>query len=149
MNIIPDWTLVGLQVLPFLTLMAGLHFILFKPMLAYLQERRDATQGARKEAEALQDKAALKLTQWEAAFARAQAEVAEYRARRRAEAQAVYQKRIAEARAEAETRLADAVEVIQGEAALAREDLVKIARILSQDMATRALGRSLAAQPEA
>jgi F0F1-type ATP synthase membrane subunit b/b' len=63
MNIIPDPILVVLQALPFLVLLAGLHVILYKPMLAYLAERREATAGAKKAAQELQERAALKLQQ--------------------------------------------------------------------------------------
>ena len=117
MNINPDWILVGLQVLPFFTVIIGLNVILFKPMMAYLAARRAATVGERKVAEALQEKATLKLQQWEAALSRANGEVAEYRSQKRAEAQAVHAKRIAQARAEAEVRR-QAKEVARREEAL-------------------------------
>lgn len=144
MNIIPDPILVGLQVLPFFATIAGLYFILFKPMLAYLHARREATVGERKKAEALQEKATLKLQQWEAALARARVEVADFRSHRRAEAQAVYARRIAQARAEADKLVADEVTVLQGETALAREQVGPMARQIANDMASRTLGRPLA-----
>ena len=143
MNIIPDWTLVGLQVLPFFAAIAGLHFILFRPMLAYLHARREATVGERKQAEALQEKATLKLQQWEAALARAQQEVADFRAAERAKAQAVYVARVASARAEADRQVQDEVAVLQGEAALAREQVGRMSRSIAADMAASTLGRSL------
>lgn len=143
LNIIPDPILVLVQAFPFFVLIYGLNAILFKPMLAYLKERESATAGAKEEAEELQEKAALKLTQWEAALARALAEVAEFRTTKRLEAQAAYAKRVAAARAEAEVHIADAVDVIAGEAALAREQIAPMARSLSAEMASRALGRSI------
>jgi F0F1-type ATP synthase membrane subunit b/b' len=144
MSIEPDLVLVALQSLPFFLMIFGLHVILFKPMLAYLEQRREATQGAREEAIALQEKAELKVQQWEAALTRAHAEVADFRAQRRAEAQAVYARRIAQARAEADKRIGDQVAVIAGEASLAREEVGRLSRILADDMATRTLGRPLA-----
>lgn len=132
-----------MQALPFFVTIAGLHFILFKPMLAYLAARREATEGERKKAAALTERAELKLQQWEAALQRAHAEVAEFRSAKRAESQAVYAKRVAAARAEAEAQIADAVAVIAGEAELAREQVGAMARQVAQDMATRALGRGL------
>ncbi len=143
MNIIPDPILVLVQAFPFFVLIYGLNAILFKPMLAYMKERDAATAGAREEAEELQEKAALKVTQWEAALARALAEVAEFRSAKRLEAQAAYAKRVATARKEAEAHIADAVDVIAGEAALAREQIGPMARMLSADMASRALGRTI------
>ena len=135
-----------MQAIPFFVTMIGLHFILFKPMLAYLEQRREATEGERKRAHALSEKAELKLQQWEAALARAHGEVAEYRGTKRAEAQAVYAKRVAAARVEAEKKIADEVAVIAGETSLAREQVSVMARQLAQDMATRTLGRGVAVE---
>lgn len=145
MNIIPDPLLVVLQALPFLVLLAGLHVILYKPMLAYLAERKEATAGAKKAAQELQERAALKLQQWEQAFARAQAEVADFRAQKRADAQAVYQKRIADVRAEADKRIAAALAEVQAEAAKARADVPAIAQDLAREMASKTLGRQVGA----
>jgi F-type H+-transporting ATPase subunit b len=145
MNLIPDPLLAVLQALPFLTLMAGLHFILFKPMLAYLKERDAATAGARQKAEELQERAALKLQQWEAAFSRAEAEVADFRAQKRAEAQAVYAKKVAAARAEADARIAAALAEVAAEANLAKASVPQMARDLSVEMASRTLGRQVQA----
>ena len=46
MNIIPNPTLLLLQLLPFAVTIAGLYLILFKPMFAYLEERDEASTGA-------------------------------------------------------------------------------------------------------
>lgn len=143
MTIQPDLVLVLMTAVPFLVTLAGLNTILFKPMLAYLAARREATVGAREEALALQEKVELKLTQWEAALQRSHAEVADFRAQKRAEAQAAYAARVGKARAEAEARINDAVSVIQGEAALAREDVGRLSRQLAGEMASRCLGRDL------
>jgi F0F1-type ATP synthase membrane subunit b/b' len=145
MDITPDTMLVILQALPFFTAVAGLHFILFKPMLSYLQARREATVGERQAAEALREKAGRKMQQWDVALTRAHAEVADFRAQKRAEAQAAHARQVAAARAEAERHIDDQLEVLQGEAALAREQIGRMARSLAGEMAARALGRSLGA----
>jgi F-type H+-transporting ATPase subunit b len=145
MTVIPDPILVLMQMAPFLVLMFGLNAILFKPMKAYLERRREATAGARDEAIALQEKADLKVTHWEAALARAHAEVAEFRAARRQEASAAHAARLAAARKAADERIADALAIVQGEAALARQQVGPMARALSGEIADRALGRSLSA----
>lgn len=143
MNIIPDLVLTALLMVPFLVLVAGMHFILYKPMLAYLDARGTATVGARKEAEALQARASERLAEWEAALAKAQAEVTEFRAERRAEAQANYQRIVAEARAAAESRLAEALATVRAESSAARAELEGQARLLSRDVAVSVLGRPL------
>ncbi len=143
MNINPDLSLVLLQLLPLFTVLAGLQMILFKPMIAYLAARKAATVGERASAEALKEKAGLKLLQWDAALVRAHTEVAEFRAARRSEAQAAYAKQVAATRALSDRHIADELAVLQGEAALAREEVGRMARSLAQDMAARALGRAL------
>ena len=45
MNIIPNPTLLLLQLLPFAVTFAGLYLILFKPMFAYLEERDKPQKG--------------------------------------------------------------------------------------------------------
>ncbi|MSQ00297.1 MAG: hypothetical protein EXR71_00205 [Myxococcales bacterium] len=145
MNINPDLPLVLLQLLPLFTVLAGLQMILFKPMLAYLAARKAATVGERASAEALKEKAALKLQQWDAALVRAHTEVAEFRAGRRAAAQAACAKQVAASRTLSDRYIADELAVLQGEAALARGEVGRMARSLAQDMAGRALGRALPA----
>ena len=144
MNIIPDLILVVTQVVPFLVLVAGLHFILYKPMLAYLDARAHATIGARKEAEVLQARAAARLAEWDAALARAQAEVTEYRSQRRAAANQGHQRVIAEARGAAEAHIHQAVAVLRSEADTARAELHASSLALSREVAVRVLGRPLA-----
>ena len=143
MNIIPDLVLVGTLMVPFLVLVAGLQFILYKPMLAYLDARAEATVGARKEAEALQGKATARLAEWEAALVKARQEVAEFRALRRSEAQGKHARVVADARAAAEARIGQAIAVIRAEADAARTELDATSRALSREVATQVLGRPL------
>jgi F-type H+-transporting ATPase subunit b len=143
MNIIPDLVLTAVLMAPFLVLVFGLNLILFKPMLAYLDARAHATVGARKEAEALQARAGERLNEWEQALARAQAEVADYRAQRRQVAQAHYQRIVAEARVQADTRLSEALAALRADTATARAELDGTARVLSRDVANRVLGRQI------
>jgi len=112
-------------------------------MLAYLQARRAATIGERHSAEALREKAALKLQQWDIALVRAHTEVADFRAQKRSEARAEYARQVAVARGNAERQIADQIAVLQGEAALAREQVGRMARQIAGDMASSALGRPL------
>lgn len=141
MEINPDVALVVLQLLPFFTAVAGLHYILFKPMLAYLHARKEATVGERQAAESLREKASRKAHQWDVALTRAHTEAADFRAARRAEAQAEYARLVAAARAEAERHIADQLAVVHGEAALARDEVGRMARSIANDMAAASLGR--------
>lgn len=143
MNIIPDLTLTLLLLPPFLVLVAGMHFILYKPMLAYFEARTNATLGARKEAEALQAQAGNRVAEWEAALARAQAEVTDFRSQRRQVSQAAYQAVVSAARADADKHIAAALDTMRVEAATARDELAATSQALSREVAVRVLGRPL------
>jgi F-type H+-transporting ATPase subunit b len=149
MNIIPDPVLVVVQMVPFLALMLGLHVILFKPMLAYLDERAHATAGARHEADKLSAATTALVTRWETAIAAAQSEIADLRAQRRAAANAEYQRVVSDARRAAEARIADAAIVIRNDAARAREELRASSRTLAGDVVRQVLGRPADFQLEA
>jgi F0F1-type ATP synthase membrane subunit b/b' len=143
MHLFPDPVLVVVQLAPFLVLMAGLHFILFKPMLAFLEQRQAATVGARAEAEKLQSRSGEQVGRYEAAVNAARAEVADLRAARRAAANVEYQRIVAAARTEAEEQVSSAVGRIRTEATAARAQLEGASRSLADDVAAQVLGRSL------
>jgi len=145
MNLTPDPLLIFLQLLPFLTLMGLLHVILWKPMLAYLNERERATVGAKKAAEDLATRADARMADYEAALEKARNEVAEYRSARRAEAQKAHGEVVGAARKEADARLSGAVKQIQAEAVVARGELENIARGMAGEVASQALGRRVEA----
>ncbi len=146
MNIIPDPVLVAVQILPFLALMAGLHVILFKPMLAYLEQRHAATAGARAEAEKLQADSGAALDKVEATLAAARGEIAERRASTRATANAAHAEKVAAARSATDAQVAEALVRIREEAATARAQLGSDAGALANDMARQLLGRELSVE---
>jgi F-type H+-transporting ATPase subunit b len=143
MDIFPDPMLVLVQVAPFLVLLAGLHVILFKPTLDYLDARRAATDGARAEAARMQGNAGAALDRYEQAVAAARAEIAELRASRRAQANEAHARRVALAREAAEAETRAAVEHLRVEVKTARAELPSRAAALATDMADRVLGRPL------
>lgn len=149
MNIIPDLTLTLVQMAPFLVLLVGLQFILYKPMISYLEARDVATAGARKEAQALQGQASDALARLEAETQRARNEIADFRAARRHAAHQEYQAVLAKARAEAEAHIAAESARIRDEANAARAGIGAAARTLSDDVATKVLGRPIQPQMEA
>lgn len=149
MSIIPDLRLVLLQIVPFLVLIAGLHNILFKPMLKYLHDRDHATAGAKKEAHQLAAQAEARLAEYEKALEAARAEVAEYRAERRAEAQKAAAAKVAAVKQQVDGRVAAALATISAETEAARSQLGSHAAQLAQDAASQVLGRPLSAGVEA
>lgn len=140
-TIAPDMTLLLVQVLPFLAMMAILTAVLFKPMVRYLEEREQATVGAHETASALDADADGKLSDYDAKLAAAKAEILEYRAKVRAETNAERDAAIGSARSECEAQLAEAVQAIRAEREIASQELKRLSGALAEDITGAVLGR--------
>jgi F0F1-type ATP synthase membrane subunit b/b' len=145
MSLTPDLTLILIQLVPFLATLAMLNVLLFKPMLAYLEDRHQATVGAKEQAASLVQSAERAAQEVENRLNTARGELAEVRATRRKAALADRDERIAQARKENDKRLHDAVEVISGEAELASQELERLSRMIANDAASKVLGRTISA----
>lgn len=139
MNIIPNPIVVGLQLIPFLITIIALYQIIWKPMLAYLDERNQATEGARAQAEALQQKIAAQLAEYDARLAEAQATIREQRASKRAEAMKAYTAHVEAARREADKQIAAALAELETEQVAARAELKASATSLADQISGRIL----------
>jgi F-type H+-transporting ATPase subunit b len=137
----PD--LMVLQAIPFLTVVAGLHLIIFKPMLAMLAEREKNIHGYRKEAELMQEEVDTKMSELEVKLAEARAEATAERGRLRQESLALEQQTIQAARTRAEGFLEEARQSLSQERAAAASQLRETAAELSEQIATSVLGRSV------
>jgi F-type H+-transporting ATPase subunit b len=144
MQILPNPTIVALQIVPFLVTLLGLYFIIFKPMLGYLTGREDAISGAQHRAKHLRKQLAERVADYEQRSAAARAELQAMRAQRRAVAMAEAQSVLAAARVEVEAQTATAVGQLGAQAAQARADLQANAAALSARVAAQVLGRPLA-----
>lgn len=145
MQIIPDLVMSLLLVLPFLVSLVALHLLLWKPMAAYLQGRDAAIGGAKDQAEQLDVDLAAKLEQLEVKIVDANRVAATYRSEARARGLAVERKLVEEARGVADAELSAAVETIVAEKTAAAGALQATAVSLSNDIATRVLGRGVGA----
>lgn len=143
MQILPNPTIVALQVVPFLVTLLGLYFVIFKPMLGYLSGREDAIVGAQHRAKDLRKQLAERVADYEQRSAGARAELAGMRAQRRAAASAEAQAILASARAEAEAQTAATLATLDAEARKARAELQANAAALSARVAGQVLGRPL------
>jgi len=144
MVIIPNALVIALQVVPFLLTLLGLYTIIFKPMLAHLEGREDAIEGAQGRARELQEKLAARAEEYDAKLTAARIEMTELRAKRRAEALAEADSMVQAARGEADTRVEGALETVRGEAAAAREGLKGSSALLAQQISSQVLGRPVA-----
>jgi len=129
-----------LQALPtfFLVLLlyAYLRKAFFRPLGEVLDQRRQATEGARKRAEELLQKAEAKTAEYEAALAAARAEIYRDRDAERQRALEAQAARVREAREQAGATLRQAREQIAQAAAAAKQSLAAQAEALS-DQITR------------
>jgi len=140
MSLLPDPVLTGLQALPFLASLAVLHYVLFKPMLAYLQGRDQVTVGANEEAARLEREADARLEEYETRLAQAKSEMQVYAAENRHAAAKEREAAIAVARAETEAVKAEAIASLQAEVELASRELDSLGRALGEDITKTVLG---------
>jgi len=137
-----------LKAIPTFLLVVLLSFYLksvfFKPLEKVLQQRYDATEGARKLAEQSMERASAKTAEYEAALRAARGELyqAQEQAYKQLEQQASAQ--IAEARREAEKTVEAAKHGIAAEAEAAKASLSAESETLANQIADAILRRSVA-----
>jgi F-type H+-transporting ATPase subunit b len=135
--------LIGLQVIPFLVVLVGLHFIIFKPMLRLLAEREKAIVQDRKDAEELEGQVQEKMTELEERLAQAKAAANADRRERREEIRQREEEILTEARNKAEVMVDKARAEIEAEAEAARRTLREESEGLAKDVASSVLGRAV------
>jgi F-type H+-transporting ATPase subunit b len=121
-----------------------LKSVFFKPLEKVLQQRYDATEGARKAAEASMERATTKTQEYEAALRAARAELyqAQEQAHKQLQEQASAQ--IAEARRQADDTVEQARQGIAAEAETAKASLATESETLANQIADAILRRSAA-----
>jgi F0F1-type ATP synthase membrane subunit b/b' len=144
MEIVPDPVHVALLALPFACAALALHLILWRPLLAWMDERDATADTARREAAELDAAAAEQLSRIEGRLQDARSHVSTLRQAARLRAQAQEAEIVAAARTSAEARIDGALARIRGEHAVASAGLRETANVLARDIAARVLGRKVA-----
>ncbi|MEQ1566266.1 MAG: ATP synthase F0 subunit B [Myxococcota bacterium] len=144
MEIVPDPIHSALLTLPFLVAITAMYFILWKPLLAYLEERAEVSQRARHEAHELEGAAAEQLSKIEGRLASARAHVGLVRQEARNRALAKEAEIVAGARGRAEKRVEQALSELGADKRSASEALRSTANELSTQIAAQVLGRPVA-----
>jgi F-type H+-transporting ATPase subunit b len=144
MEIVPDPVHVALLMAPFACAAIALHLILWKPLLAWMDERDATSDKARREAAELDAAAADQLARIEARLHDARAHVATLRQAARARAQTQEAEIVAAARTSAESRIDEALAGIRTEQNAAAASLRETSAGLARDVASRVLGRQVA-----
>ena len=139
MNIVPNFLVVALQAIPFLLTIFALYKIILQPMLGYLDARTKATEGARKEAEALQAQAESQTNEYEQRLNSARAEITALRAERRKEAMASYNATMEVARKEVQGQISEALSALEVDRSSARAELRTTATTLANQITGRIL----------
>ncbi|MEC7986369.1 MAG: ATP synthase F0 subunit B [Myxococcota bacterium] len=144
MNIIPIPTLLVLQLIPFLITLVALYFIIFAPMLRYLDERSENIAGARSKATELEKQSEEKLQELNDRLQKIRSDLNDKRMTVRAELMANYNETIYQARQEADKEIKAQVALLSEEQEAARKELQNQAKAIAELVANQTLGRSIA-----
>jgi F-type H+-transporting ATPase subunit b len=143
MNIIPVPTLILMQLIPFLLTIAILYFVLFKPMLSYLDERDEKISGSKEKALAMQKQSANNMNMLKEKTASLRKEINVIRSEARAQVMSEYSQTLYTARKEADKEIKENAAKISTEQGLVREELKTTAREVANLIASQTLGRSV------
>jgi F-type H+-transporting ATPase subunit b len=134
---------VFVQLAMFFVAFVVLYVLVFKPMVALLDARDLAIEGAKGEAKHLDGDVLKKQAAFEAELKRVKVSANEDRERLRAEAQELERRLLETVRAETTQLLNDAKEKLDSESAKARSELVAQRPELARIIASRVLGREV------
>lgn len=132
-----------LQAIPFLIAVIGLHFIIFKPMLALLAEREKNIFGFQNDADLLSEEVEAKADELDQKMAEARSRAKARREALRQETTHAEQDILARARRKVEDRLEGARARLTDQRTEAQAELRATTRQLAGDMATAVLGRAV------
>lgn len=130
-----------LQLGIFLAIFAMLNVLVFRPMLALMDARETATDGAKASARELETEAAEKLHAFETQMTAAKAELAIERERLRKDGQTLERDLISTARSDADAMLKEAADTIALESGKVRTEMKATVPVLAGQIAEKLLGR--------
>lgn len=134
---------VFVQLAMFFIAFAVLYALVFKPMIALLDARDHAIEGARDEAKQLESDVQTKQASFEAELRRVRGTANEERERLRSEGQELERKLLDRVRVETQNLVNEARTRLEGEAGTARAELAAQRNELARDIASRVLGREV------
>ena len=139
MEILPDPWMLLLQAIPFALTMFVLNTVLFKPMVAYLDDRDKAIHGSRKDAKDLQDKADNKVAEYETALQNAKNEASTVRSEARKAALEARESKIEAARAAVDAEISAALIEVATAKAKASQQLEGLSTALAAEITAKVL----------
>ncbi len=144
MNIIPNLTLTALQVLPFAVTIAALYYILFKPMMEYLEDRENASSGATSTAKDIEEDLRAKKEEIASKIQTALREASDKRNGARQELVGEYNAFVQTKRQAAEDEIQKAALEIAKEKSAARQEVRAQSEIFANEIASQIIGRNIA-----
>ena len=143
MQIIPELIPTAILTVPFAVTLLALWFILFKPLLDYLEEREAVTSKALAEADHIRHSTTSRMAEIEGRLAEARKSATELRTAARASAQKQEVAIVRAARVDADQRVDAAVAAIGESRSAASNTLRNQASELARDLARQVLGREI------
>ena len=137
-----DWTLF-LQFANFMILMAVLNVLLFKPLRAALQARKETIEASRAKVQDIDDQVRAQISRYEAQLQEARQQGAQERAALRKTAQEEEARILGGANKTSAEKLQTIKEQIQKEASVVRQALRSETEALAKDIAVKVLGRAI------
>jgi F-type H+-transporting ATPase subunit b len=137
-----NWTLF-LQFANFMILMAVLNALLFKPLRAALQARKETIEGSKAKVQDIDEQVQAQIARYEAQLQEARQEAGQERAALRKTAQEQEGLILGDAKQTSAEKLQIIKSQIQEEADAARKSLRSETETLAKDIAYKVLGRAL------
>jgi F-type H+-transporting ATPase subunit b len=134
---------VFVQLAMFFVAFGVLYALVFKPMVAMLEAREEAIDGAKDQAKRLEVEVKEKQASFESELRKVKGASSEERDRLRAEGQDIERKLLERVRGETQTLVQDAKLRLDSEAALARQELSAQRPTLAREIAGKLLGREV------
>lgn len=145
MEVFPNPLVVAAFLPGFLVAVVASWLILWRPLIAWMDERDQASVGARADAQRLQGEIQDRLSDVEQRLQVVRGEIAELRTEGRSEAASAEAEVLAQVRSEVEQEIAKATSEIVDQSEVARRGLADASRALASDMASQILGRPVQA----
>jgi len=137
-----DWTLL-LQFVNFMILMAVLNALLFKPLRAALQARKETIEGSRAKVQDIDEQVQAQIARYEAQLQDARLKGSQERSALRKTAQEEESRILGAANQKSAEKLQVIKEQIQEEASSARQALRNETESLAKSIAGKVLGRAI------
>jgi len=134
---------VFVQLAMFFVAFAVLYVLVFKPMVALLEAREHAIEGAREEAKHLESEVGAKQASFDAELRRVRGVSGEERERLRAEGQELERRLLERVRGETQSLVSEAKVRLEQESRVARSELEAQRGDLAREIASRVLGREV------